>query len=233
MIIKKFVGKTEEDAVEAARNELGSGVVIMNVKAVKRKGLAALFRAKQTEVTVALEEEHDNGSAVRREAKPAAYSAGESAVRREEDDGRDSIEKKLDNLQSLLMNRFQQSEAQREEGGIEGEIPGAEPPEEVPEETEGPEEVTEQQRFIRLLYNTMLESEVDEKYANQIIDEMEKNAFGKTKSLTSTHVVATPLTENETARLLLSFRCLMVTTRGSSPEKNAGSGWWGSCVLGR
>ena len=132
-----------------------------------------MFRAKQTEVTVALEEEHDNGSAVRREAKPAAYSAGESAVRREEDDGRDSIEKKLDNLQSLLMNRFQQSEAQREEGGIEGEIPGAEPPEEVPEETEGPEEVTEQQRFIRLLYNTMLESEVDEKYANQIVDDVD------------------------------------------------------------
>ncbi len=173
MIIKKFVPRTEEEAAEAARKELGSGVVIMNVKAVKRKGLAALFRAKQTEVTVALEEEHDNGSAVRREAKPAAYSAGESAVRREEDDGRDSIEKKLDNLQSLLMNRFQQSEAQREEGGIEGEIPGAEPPEEVPEETEGPEEVTEQQRFIRLLYNTMLESEVDEKYANQIVDDVD------------------------------------------------------------
>ena len=94
-------------------------------------------------------------------------------MRREEDDGRDSIEKKLDNLQSLLMNRFQQSEAQREEGGIEGEIPGAEPPEEVPEETEGPEEVTEQQRFIRLLYNTMLESEVDEKYANQIVDDVD------------------------------------------------------------
>lgn len=56
MIIKKFTGKTEEEAVEAARKELGSNVVIMNVKSVKRKGLAGLFGGKQTEVTVALEE---------------------------------------------------------------------------------------------------------------------------------------------------------------------------------
>ena len=47
MIIKKFTGKTEEDAVEAAKKELGSGVVIMNVKSVKRKGLAGLFGARQ------------------------------------------------------------------------------------------------------------------------------------------------------------------------------------------
>ena len=57
MIIKKFTGKTEEDAVEAARKELGSGIVIMNVKTVKNKGLAALFRPRQMEVTVALEED--------------------------------------------------------------------------------------------------------------------------------------------------------------------------------
>ena len=34
MIIKKFTGKTEEDALEAARKELGSGIVTMHVKSV-------------------------------------------------------------------------------------------------------------------------------------------------------------------------------------------------------
>ena len=38
MIIKKFQAKTENDAVEAAKKELGSAVVIMNVRKVKRKG---------------------------------------------------------------------------------------------------------------------------------------------------------------------------------------------------
>lgn len=174
MIIKKFVARTEEEAVEAARKELGSSVVIMNVKAVNRKGLAALFRKKQTEVTVALEEENDTGNIIRREARPVAYSTEESTTQ-QEDSSRDSIEKKLDNLQSLLMNRFQQSEAQRESVSGSGEIPGAGGAlsEEAAEEVEVPEEVTEQQRFIRLLYNTMLESEVDEKYANQIVDDVD------------------------------------------------------------
>ena len=38
MIIKKFQAKTEEAALELARKELGSGIVVMNVKKVKKKG---------------------------------------------------------------------------------------------------------------------------------------------------------------------------------------------------
>lgn len=38
MIIKKFTGKTEAEATEAAKKELGNGLVIMNVREVKRKG---------------------------------------------------------------------------------------------------------------------------------------------------------------------------------------------------
>ena len=43
MIIKKYQGKTEEEALAAAKKELGDGVVVMNVKNVKRKGLFAIF----------------------------------------------------------------------------------------------------------------------------------------------------------------------------------------------
>ena len=39
MIIKKFTGKTEAEATEAAKKELGNGLVIMNVREVKKKGL--------------------------------------------------------------------------------------------------------------------------------------------------------------------------------------------------
>ena len=38
MIIKKFTGKTEAEATEAAKKELGNGLVIMNVREVKKKG---------------------------------------------------------------------------------------------------------------------------------------------------------------------------------------------------
>ncbi len=185
MIIKKFVGKTEAEAVEAAKKELGDGVVIMNVKDVQRKGLAALFRAKQTEVTVALEEENDTVVPVRRETpSPAARKEQPRPVKRLSADNsaeadlsheivlgtedRIAIEKKLDSLESLLMSRFQQNEAAREETTV-SEKAAEEENREEPQQ----EEMTQQQRFVRLLYNTMLESEVDEKYANQIVNEVD------------------------------------------------------------
>lgn len=181
MIIKKFMGRTEAEAVQAAKKELGSGVVIMNVKTVNRKGLMALFRPKMMEVTVALEEESDV-KPPSRERNPAArtplqggrpVSDGGSALRPAEEEDRASIERKLDNLQNLLVSRFQQSELERREqlADEEDDPDSEEYPEE--EDAEEKEEVTEQQRFMKLLYNTMLESEVDEKYANQIVDEVD------------------------------------------------------------
>ena len=71
-------------------------------------------------------------------------------------------------LESLLMSRFQQNEAAREETTV-SEKAAEEENREEPQQ----EEMTQQQRFVRLLYNTMLESEVDEKYANQIVNEVD------------------------------------------------------------
>ena len=174
--------------MEAARKELGSGIVIMNVKTVKNKGLAALFRPRQMEVTVALEEESDTVQVGQREigsrsARGAALEEGQRISgggegrlsgrdREAAAEDRESIERKLDNLQNLLVSRFQQSEAERRELQAEdGEgYSEEEPQEETPEERE---EVNEQQRFLKLLYNTMLDSEIDEKYANQIVDEID------------------------------------------------------------
>lgn len=181
MIIKKFTGRTEEEAVEAAKKELGGGIVIMNVRSVKKKGLAGFWAGKQTEVTVALEEESDALKTVRRE--PAVRNGEAAAPEPERGDARSvsvmsessqNIEKKLDSLQTLLVNRFQQEEAAR---GGQAEQPAVSREETEQEEPEN-EESREQEKFIRLLYNTMLENEVDEKYANQIIDDLEKT--GKT-----------------------------------------------------
>lgn len=176
MIIKKFVGKTESEAVEAAKKELGNGVVIMNVRDVKKKGIAALFASKQVEVTVALEDEREiSRSAARRETAKLETSKLATEVRATQtavnvvSESSQNIEKKLDSLQTLLVSRFQQSETEsREEAGAE------EPSGAVKEEAEEKKEDTEQDKFIRLLYNTMLDSEVDEKYANQIVDDINK-----------------------------------------------------------
>ena len=177
MIIKKFTGKTEEEAVEAARKELGSNVVIMNVKSVKRKGLAGLFGGKQTEVTVALEEEKE----VKRSVQSGAAQTALKSAKTEEllaartaanvvSESSANIEKRLDSLETLLLNRFQQSEAEKKELLY---TEGLEEQQKV-EEPEEKQEASEQERFVKLLYNTMLESEVDEKYANQIVDDFDR-----------------------------------------------------------
>ena len=54
MIIKKFQGKTKEEALSAAYQELGPNVVEMNVRNVKKKGLFSFLRPQLVEVTVAL-----------------------------------------------------------------------------------------------------------------------------------------------------------------------------------
>ena len=57
MTINKFTGKTEEEAMEKVRKELGNAAVIMNVKVVKPKGFTGIFKSNTYEVTAAVEDE--------------------------------------------------------------------------------------------------------------------------------------------------------------------------------
>lgn len=192
MIIKKFQGKTEAEAAEAAKKELGSNMVIMNVRNVKRKGLFSFLLPQMVEVTVALEEEPDRViSAVRSEERqllPASEQVRNKTLtegmRNQPDAGEktttgnrtsdffdtgekqadsSAIEEKLDSLQTLLEQQLQKSDETKEED------------KDKDKENEKEEEVSELERFMKLLYGAMLDNEVGECYANQIIDEIEKN----------------------------------------------------------
>lgn len=168
MIIKKYTAKTENEAVEAAKRELGEGVVIMNVKNVKKKGFLAFLKPPLVEVTVALEEESEKytaavsainsviASSQSREAeqdKGVVSAPAETAVKKESS----AIEEKLDSLQLLLEQQLQKPEEDKEEK--EG-------------KAEAPKEETETDKFMKLLHRTMLDNEVDEKYASEIIEEI-------------------------------------------------------------
>lgn len=168
MIIKKFTAKTENEAITAAKKELGEGVVIMNVKNVKKKGFLAFLSPSMVEVTVALEEESEKytaavsainnviASSQNREAEPAKSApaaAAETVVKKESS----AIEEKLDSLQSLLEQQLQRPEEEKDDKEAKAQ-------EEQKEETD---------KFMKLLHHTMLDNEVDEKYANEIIEEIE------------------------------------------------------------
>jgi flagellar biosynthesis protein FlhF len=177
MIIKKFTAKTEKEAIENARAELGEGVVVMNVKPVKNKGLFAFLKSPMMEVTVALEEESEKLTAAvsainsviassqnKEEEDAKSAPVIETSERRDRDnsniikerrENNSAIEEKLDSLQSLLEQQLQKPEEEKEESGEEE------------------KEETETDKFMHLLHDTMLENEVDEKYAREIMDEIE------------------------------------------------------------
>ena len=179
MIIKKFQGKTEEEAMEIAKKELGNSVVLMNVKQVKKKGLFSIFKPQMIEVTVALEEEPADQTANLRSAVAAVSEIAQNQVRREEmqkaekkgpeiREEKSASEKKSaqsitdhkddsvieEKLNTMIQNMLEKQIGQKEET----------------EEGEKNENV----EFFKLLYNVMMENELDEKYANQLIDDLDR-----------------------------------------------------------
>ena len=62
MIVKKYQGTTEEEAVKKAQEDLGNSAVVLNVKELKQRGIFRLFKKDVVEITAALEEdEFKNG----------------------------------------------------------------------------------------------------------------------------------------------------------------------------
>lgn len=178
MIIKKYQGKTEADAIALAKKELGEGVVVMNVKTTKPKGFFAFLKGSLVEVTVALEEESERIPAAKKEnTAPAsavkttqiteAWRKDNNGIYEKGNGNISTIEEKLDSLQTLLVQQLNKNEAEPE---IKEESIDSIPPVKEEAEEKDPEIV----RFMKLLYNVMLENEIDEKYVNQIMDEIEK-----------------------------------------------------------
>ena len=180
MIIKKFTGKTEAEATEAAKKELGSNLVIMNVREVKKKGLFAFLLPKQIEVTAALEEE----ALARTQYGSILRTAADKEIRTEQQNlsaknSTENIEKKLDSLQTLLESQLNNRQSEKEESAKTQDVPDAEGKEDKPQdmaaaEKKEEEKNPEQDKFIRLLYNKMLDNEMDEKYVNSILEDASK-----------------------------------------------------------
>ncbi len=182
MIIKKFNGKTEDEALKAARAELGAGAVIMNVKKVKKKGLASLFSKPTVEVTAAVEEEKDTYVPRTQAAPPMPAAPKKDATeqkisqykdvltdeeyeklhpKKEEESPKRRSTDKIDNLQSLLEQQLKS-------------VMEADAEEKVKSSDNKDSRNKEIMSFIKLIYTTLINNEVDEKYANDLVEEIEK-----------------------------------------------------------
>ena len=173
MTINKFQGKTKEEAIEKAKKAFGETAVIMNVKEVKPKGIFKMFKKSSYEVTAAMEEKenyvnpmkafhspqmmHDSINLAADEdvlsikkAEPKVEVVREKMNEVKEE----ALEKRIDNLSNMLEEKLGAS------------IKEVTTPKDQP--------TSEELNFVRILYNTLLNNEVNEKYINQILDEVEK-----------------------------------------------------------
>lgn len=219
MIVKKFQAPTEMEAIIKAREELGSTAVVLNIKSIKQRGLARLFKKDAVEVTAALEEKDivdginknkpvfDNNAAGGQEAKPerminqSMVSGGTSStINLIADDNTavssaSAIEQKLDSLHNLLQNQGNLNSDMSSSGSqgktvaasaytkrmsdIKEDISGA-----AGENKQVKERENANYKFLQLIYKKLIDNEVDSRFADEIIGEIE-NSLKKESNLDS------------------------------------------------
>lgn len=171
MTIKKFSGKTKEEAIAKAKAEFGEGAVVMNVKEVKPSGFFQFFKGVTYEVTAAIEEKDKyvgiNLAADEKITLPpiSQQTAKKSSVKLQIAEpvaastvSSEDIEKRLESISNMIEKKFQAQEDKEKES------------------TEKMVQNSENFKFMKILYRTLLDNEVDEKYVNQILEEAEKIA---------------------------------------------------------
>lgn len=173
MIIKKFQANNETEAIILAKEELGKDAIVMNIKTISPKGIYKMFRKPLVEVTAAVDDnityKSDRSKSVTNplpvQRKPIlpdiiyeepdldSVAKSELAV-----SNPSAIEVKLNNLQSLIEKQMVEKEKENKERNDA-------------KATESNKNLA----CIQLIYNQLISNEVDEKFANQIITEVESS----------------------------------------------------------
>lgn len=202
MTIKKFQGKTKEEAIALAKEEMGASVVIMNVKEVRQKGLMGIFKSNLYEVTAAIEDDMVATKPFSFERPTSASTrSGFDAVADEEIPfpGVPEEKTKMPSVADELTLKDAFAAVNEVIGKTESakavenraEMPRErvkEPANEAVQENKPfhplesmgfVDEITtdrqnENQAFFRMLYKVLLENEVDEIYINQFMEDMDR-----------------------------------------------------------
>ncbi len=161
MIVKKYTAATETDAVLKAKEELGLGAVVLNVKTVKQRGIARIFKKNYVEITAALDEKEGQSHAS--ESHPAVSNKSDMTVGNALTET--SIEKKLDTLHNLLADQIKKNEDDK----LRNDTVIHNAKEQDSDESKENGNI----KYLRMVYNKLIESEVDEEVANIIIEDID------------------------------------------------------------
>ena len=157
MIIKKYEGTTENEAMLKVREELGNEAIIMNIKTTRPKGIFRFFRKTLVEVTAALDEKTpDVKVKTEQESAKNATKIIEEAIRRQNDvkeakkkEESEALEKKLDTLTGMIEKQI---ETEKEVEVLQ---------ETKTEASENEDSNSRNKRIRDLLYNQFISNEVN------------------------------------------------------------------------
>lgn len=174
MNIMKFQGKNKEEAIKLAQKELGENVVVLSDKKIKKKGFLSFLRGSVVEIVVATQAQEETQNSAKATIVKAVSSVDKIRLQAESQNTNNTVNEKLDSIQNLLL----EEKLKKTEKAVETPKPqniDNKAKSIIEKETEDTEPTPEIMNFIKLLYNTMVDNEIREQYANQMIDDIVQN----------------------------------------------------------
>ena len=156
MLIKKFQANTNAEAIMLAMEELGKDAIIMSVKNINPRGIYKLFKKPTVEVTAAIDDTitADERKKEREKKQNTVFPAYVEEEKSEiKNDTAQQLEQKLESLQNIIEKQIQEKPVKEVEDKIADD---------------------KNLECLKLVYNQMIDNEVDEVFANQIITEIEQ-----------------------------------------------------------
>ncbi len=188
MTIKKYYGKTKEEAIALAKNELGSDAEIMNIEEKKSGGFLGMGKKSSFEVTAMVDRDIDNSNGVNRRFEAVAdqdIKVSYEDVKKENSDAQlEETKRQFAELSKIF--RENENAVSTKKEVKENPLPNTEESqsikktvnetssEEFIEKKKTPKKSNTNHKFVKTLYNTLLDNDVDEKYINQLLFDMEK-----------------------------------------------------------
>ena len=199
MTIKKYQGNSKEEAIALAKKELGQDAEIMNVDEKKSGGFLGIGKKSVFEVTAMIDE--DTGSKPGNDSKPHFDAVADQDIKvppvsRSSDEELEETKRQFAELSKIFRENEQPKAAPQNvpkpsiapvSESVRGSAAASKQPvfapvnetveeasNEVVREVPSKPKTSNNHKFVKTLYNTLLDNDVDEKYINQLLFDMEK-----------------------------------------------------------
>jgi len=164
--IKKFTAATEQAAIEMVKNELGMDALIINIKRTQPGGFFAFLKKPSVEITAAYGDKAAPPEIQIATTETEAASMLEVDLSQQFESSKKDVqiaaqEEKIQMLQDMLLATSDMLSKAQSNLSVERHVPSS-------------EGRLYQSNLLQIFYNTLIENQVSEEFAREILDELDK-----------------------------------------------------------